>query len=248
MANAQEPEIPTEAPNKKYSLSVFFPFYNEAPNIEATVCEALTFLPTISDDYEVILVDDGSTDATGEIADRLAADNPLVRACHHQTNQGYGAALRTGFAAATKELVFYTDGDGQFDIRELPLLLAKIEMYGIVSGRRVNRQDSFIRRLNAFCWARLVTMLLGFRCLDVDSGFKLYRREIFEHIELKSTGALIDAEILSRAVHAGYTLKEVPVHHRPRLAGEQTGAKLSVILRAFKELFKLRKTICRAKP
>ena len=233
---------------KKYSISVFFPFYNEAENIERTVSEALAFLPEISDDYELILVNDGSSDRTGELADKLAAEHPCLRACHHKVNRGYGAALRTGFSAATKELVFYTDGDGQFDIRQLALLLEHIETHDIVSGCRVNRQDSPFRKINAFCWGKLVTRLLGFSCRDVDSAFKLYRREIFDHIELKSTGALIDAEVLGRAVGAGYTLTEVPVRHRPRLAGTQTGAKLKVIGRAFKELLKLRKEIRRTPP
>ncbi len=233
---------------KKYGISVFFPFYNEAENIERTVSEALAFLPEISDDYELILVNDGSSDRTGELADKLAAEHPFLRACHHEVNRGYGAALRTGFSAASKELVFYTDGDGQFDIRQLALLLEHIETHDIVSGCRVNRQDSPFRKINAFCWSKLVTRLLGFRCRDVDSGFKLYRREIFDHIELKSTGALIDAEVLGRAVCAGYTLTEVPVRHRPRLAGTQTGANLKVIGRAFKELLKLRKEIRRTPP
>ncbi len=232
---------------KRYSISVFFPCYNEEGNIERVTGEALAYLPTISDDFEIILVDDGSADRTGEIADRLAANHPTVRAVHHDANKGYGSALRTGFAAATKELVFYTDGDGQFDIAEMDLLLPLIEDYDIVSGYRQNRQDNAIRRLNAFCWGTLVKTLLGFRCRDVDSAFKLYRREIFDHIELGSTGALIDAEVLSRAARAGYSLTEVPVHHRPRIAGEQTGSKIRVILRAFRELLKLRKSI-RATP
>jgi hypothetical protein len=118
-----------------------------------------------------------------------------------------------------------------------------IDRYDIVSGCRRRRQDSLIRRLNAWLWGRLVTWLLGFRCRDVDSAFKLYRREIFDRIDMKSTGALIDAEILARAVRAGYSLTEVPVSHRPRVAGRQTGAKLSVILRAFRELLCLRKEI-----
>ncbi len=228
---------------QKISISVFFPFYNEEVNIENTTNEALAFLPEISDDFEVILVNDGSADRTGEIADRLAGDNDKVRACHHEINQGYGTALRTGFEAASKEWVFYTDGDGQFDIHELALLLPLAGEYDIVSGYRMNRQDNFVRRLNAFCWGKLVKTVLGFRCRDVDSAFKLYRREIFDHIDLRSTGALIDAEILARAHHAGYTLTEAPVHHRPRLAGTQTGANIRVIARAFKELIKLRKNI-----
>jgi len=229
--------------NSRCSISVFFPCYNEEGNVERVVGEAMDFLPEISDDFEVIIVNDGSVDRTGEIAERLAGEDPRVRACHHETNGGYGAALRTGFEAASKELVFYTDGDGQFDIAEITRLLPLIEEHDIVSGYRVNRQDSVIRRLNAFCWGCLVQKMLRFRCRDVDSAFKLYHRRIFDEFELKSTGALIDAEVLARATRAGFTIADVPVHHRPRIAGEQTGAKLRVILRAFKELAELRKDI-----
>ena len=232
-----------KAPRRKYALSVFYPCYNEQDNVRRVVGEAMAFLPTVSDDFEVILVDDGSRDRTGAIIDELAAGDPRIRGVHHPVNRGYGAALVSGFRAATKELVFYTDGDGQFDIAELPALLDLIGRYDIVSGFRRHRRDSLIRRLNAWLWSRLVTRLLSVRCRDVDSAFKLYRREIFDRIDMKSTGALIDAEILARAVRAGFTLAEVPVSHRPRVAGRQTGAKLSVILRAFRELLRLRKEI-----
>jgi len=227
----------------RYSISVFFPCYNEQDNVGRVVAEALAFLPTVSDDFEIIIVNDGSGDQTGAIASGLAAEDARIRVVHHVSNRGYGAALRSGFAAASKELVFYTDGDGQFDIIEMKSLLPLIEQYDIVSGYRINRKDSVIRRISAFCWCALVKKLLRFRCRDVDCAFKLYRREIFDHIELKSTGALIDAEVLARADRAGYTLTEVPVGHRPRIAGRQTGGNLKVILRAFGELLRLRKAI-----
>jgi glycosyltransferase involved in cell wall biosynthesis len=222
------------------SLSVFFPCYNEEGNLERVVGEALDFLPAVSDDFEIII---GSGDRTGEIARRLAAADPRIRAIHHDSNMGYGAALRSGFAAATKQLVFYTDGDGQFDIRELSALLPLARRCDIVSGYRINRRDSVVRRLNAFLWGKLVQALLRFRCRDVDCAFKLYRRSIFDRMDLKSTGALIDAEILARAARAGCTIGEVPVHHKPRLAGQQTGGKIAVILRAFRELVELRGAI-----
>ncbi|MGB2824063.1 MAG: glycosyltransferase family 2 protein [Phycisphaerae bacterium] len=231
-----------QAPGR-YSLSVFFPCYNEAGNIRRVVAEAMGFLPTVSDDFEVILVDDGSGDGTGEIADELAAGDGRIRAVHHEVNRGYGGALQSGFRAATKELVFYTDGDGQFDITDLAGMLPLIAEHDIVNGYRRRRQDSVIRRLNAYLWGVLVQKVLGFRCRDVDSAFKLYRREIFDHMEMKSMGALIDAEIIARARRAGLTLAEVPVRHRRRLTGRQTGANVRVIARAFKELWQLRKAI-----
>ena len=229
-------------------LSVFFPCYNEEGNVERVVGEALDVLPSVSDDFEIIIVNDGSGDRTGEIADQLAAADGRIRAVHHETNKGYGAALRSGFAAATKQLVFYTDRDGQFDMRELSELLPLARRYDIVSGYRINRQDNAIRRLNAFMWGKLVQALLRFRCRDVDCAFKVYRRSIFDVIELKSSGALIDAEILARATRAGCTIGELPVHHRPRIAGEQTGGKITVILKAFRELIELRSAILSTVP
>ena len=237
---------PDDRPRFDVPLSVFFPCYNEAENVERVVRRAAEVLDELVTDWEITIVDDGSADATGRIADRLAGEDPRIRAAHHETNGGYGMALRTGLAAATKEYVFYTDGDGQFDIAELGRLLGLRERADIISGYRANRRDGLLRRLNARCWGWLVQRVLGFRCRDVDCAFKLYRREIFDRIELRSTGALIDAEILARAVRRNYTILDVPVTHLPRVAGEQTGAKIGVILRAFKELVKLRKGICRS--
>ena len=227
------------------SLSVFFPCFNEQENVSRVVRRAIEVLCGLVADWEVIVVNDGSSDRTGELADALAAEDERVRAVHHERNSGYGAALRSGFAAATKQYVFYTDGDGQFDIAELDLLLSRREEATIISGYRRRRRDSAIRRLNAGCWGWLVQRLLGFRCRDVDCAFKLYPCAIFERMELKSTGALIDAEILGRATRLGCTILDVPVTHLPRTAGEQTGAKPSVIFRAFRELLRLRKDIRR---
>lgn len=225
------------------SLSVFFPCYNEEANVERVARNAAAALDRLVQDWEIILVNDGSRDATGAIADRLAGQDKRIKAVHHQVNQGYGMALRSGFAAASKPLVFYTDGDGQFDINELDKLLGQRGQADIISGYRRNRQDNLMRRMNAACWGFMVQRVLRFRCRDVDSAFKLYKREIFDRIQLKSTGALIDAEVLARATRLGYTIKTVPVTHLPRQAGTQTGAKLGVIFKAFKELLRLRRDI-----
>jgi glycosyltransferase involved in cell wall biosynthesis len=225
---------------KKYSITIFFPCYNEEQNVERVTREALEVAGRLFDDFEIIIVNDGSKDRTAEIADRLSKENPFIRAIHHEHNRGYGAALRTGFENATKELVFYTDGDGQFKIEEITKLLPLIEKSDIVSGYRIRRQDSLIRKINAFLWGVLVNALFKINVSDVDSAFKLYKRKIFDEITLTSQGALIDTEILAKARAKGYTITEVGVNHYPRLAGEQTGAKLSVIFKAFKELFKLR--------
>src|SRR4030042_1836605 len=225
------------------SISVFFPCYNEQENVGRTVEKALDVLEKLNADFEAIIVDDGSSDDTGRIVDEIAGRDGRVKVVHHEGNLGYGAALQSGFKAAIKELVFYTDGDGQFDIGEMPPLLALMEGYDIVSCYRLNRQDSIIRKINGWCWTWLVCMMFGLKVRDIDCAFKLYKREIFDKIEMSSTGALIDAEILARAVRKGYRITQKGVHHYPRTAGAQSGANLRVILRAFKELFKLQRRI-----
>jgi glycosyltransferase involved in cell wall biosynthesis len=229
------------------AISVFFPCYNEQQNVGRTVEKAREVLDKIGADFEIIIVNDGSTDETGHIADELAGRDSRIKVVHHRRNLGYGAALQSGFRAATKELVFYTDGDGQFDINEMPPLLPLMEEYDIVSCYRLNRRDSMIRKINAWCWTKLVCLLFGLKLRDIDCAFKLYKREIFDHIQLTSTGALIDAEILARAACKGYRITQQGVQHYPRMAGSQTGAKFRVISRAFKELFELRRRIRNAR-
>jgi len=230
---------------KSHSLSIFFPCFNEEENIETLIDEALEVLGPIGWDYEIIIVDDGSSDRTGVLADAFASKYPVVKVIHHAQNSGYGAALQSGIRAASKELVFYTDGDRQFDLKELPGILPLIEECDIVSCYRLNRREGLIRRMNAFCWTRLVCLLFKLNLKDIDCAFKLYKCKIFEGMPLISTGALIDTEILARAVRKGYTITQVGVHHFPRSAGQATGAKIKVIIKAFCELFKLRREIVR---
>lgn len=232
-------------PGHKISISVFFPCYNEQDNITRTVEQALAVLTSLNTDFEIIIINDGSSDATARIADEIVSRNNRVKVVHHPTNLGYGEALKSGFATASKEIVFYTDGDGQFDINEMPQLLPLTEEYDIISCYRLNRQDSLIRKINAWCWTKLVCLLFGMKVRDIDCAFKLYKREIFDNIKLLSTGALIDTEILARAIRKGYSITQKGVHHYQRTAGKQTGANLKVILRAFKELFELHKQICK---
>jgi glycosyltransferase involved in cell wall biosynthesis len=236
--SAREPERPASV-----SISVFFPCYNEQDNVARTVEQAIAVLKKINADFEVIIVDDGSSDATGQIADEISCKESRVKVVHHHPNLGYGAALQSGFKAATKKFVFFTDGDGQFDISEMPPLLPLMSQFDIVCCYRLNRKDNIIRRLNGWAWTKLVCFLLNIKIRDVDCAFKLYKREIFDNIRMSSMGALINAEILARAVRKGYSITQKGVHHYPRTAGTQTGANLKVILRAFKELYKLRRQI-----
>ena len=229
--------------NQVRSLSVFFPCYNESANVTNVTDKALAVLDQLGIDFEIIIVNDGSSDDTAAVADKISAANERVKVVHHEKNAGYGAALQSGFRAASKEFVFYTDGDGQFDIGELPPLLPLMNECDIVSCYRIKRQDNIVRKINAFCWTTLGCCLFRMKIRDVDCAFKLFRREIFDNIEMHSTGALIDTEILARAKKKGYRIIQRGVHHYPRTAGEQTGAKISVVLRAFKELFELYKEI-----
>ena len=228
------------------SMSVFFPCYNEADAIETLVKKTIPVLTQLTNDFEIIIVNDGSADDTAQIADRLAAEHTTVKAIHHKKNSGYGAALQTGFRTATKELVFYTDGDAQFDITELVKLLPLIQTYDIVSCYRLDRKDPLIRKFNAFCWTTLVCLIFKMKIKDIDCAFKLFKRKIFDDLEMQSVGALIDAEILARATRKGYAITQIGVHHYPRTTGQQTGANINVILRAFKELFVLRKQILKS--
>lgn len=232
-----------EATRRLGSLTVFFPCYNEEKNVERTTAAALQACRRLADDFEIIIVNDGSTDRTAELADRLAAEHPQVRAVHNSPNLGYGGALQRGYREATKEWVFYTDGDGQFDFEEIEKLIPLLDEYDVVSGYRLDRCDPWVRKLNAWCWTKLVNLLLGMRLRDIDCAYKIFPRRLFEQIELWSMGALIDAEVLAKAARLGYRIGQVGVHHYPRTVGQQTGANLRVILRAFQELFRLRKRI-----
>jgi glycosyltransferase involved in cell wall biosynthesis len=215
--------------------------YNEEGNIEQAVTSAVAVLAGVTDCYEVIVVDDGGRDRTAAIADRLAAENPRVRVVHHPVNRGYGAALRSGFAAAQYPLVVLADGDNQFDLGELSVLLRGLGKFDIVSGYRIARHDPVIRRLYAFMYNRLARFLFNIPVRDVNCGFKVYRRDLLERLlpQLRSTGALINVEMLARARKLGATVTEVGVHHYPRETGQPTGGNPGVIVRAFRELLEL---------
>ncbi len=231
---------------KRISLSVFFPCHNEAGNLPRVIARAKEILPGISDDFEILIINDGSTDGTGELAEQFAAGDSRIRAVHHERNLGYGGAVQSGIRASRKEWIFYTDGDGQFDLADLGGLTDLTEDYDLIACYRIRRNEGMIRRFNAWAWGRLMRILLGLKVRDIDCAFKLFRRDIFKSIAMKSRGALISAEILARAQRKGYRLVQRGVAHYPRLSGRPTGAKPAVILRAFRELIALRKDILRS--
>ena len=225
------------------SLTLFLPCYNEEANLKKVIKDATDILPKIIDEFEILIIDDGSQDRTGEIADNLSSQKKEIRVVHHSKNMGYGAALRSGFKHSTKDLVFFTDGDGQFNLDEITKLLPHINRYEIVTGYRINRRDPLSRRINASLWNWLVNIIFRVRVRDINCAFKLFQRKIFNSLNLESDGAFINAEIFARARRANYRIKEVGVNHYPRLKGKQTGANIRVILRAFKELFRLWKSL-----
>jgi len=218
-------------------ISVFLPAHNEEDNIERVVQGFRAQLPKIAHDYEIIVVNDGSTDHTGEIAEKIAAADTHVRVLHHSVNRGYGAAVISGIHAATKNYILLCDGDGQFDPADAGLMAAKIGDYDVVVGRRIHRADHLFRRLNGKAWSLLMRLLFGLRITDIDCGLKLFRRNLLEHIELEAKGAMITTELMAKLARRGARITEVGVRHLPRLAGEQTGNSLRVITRAFRELF-----------
>jgi glycosyltransferase involved in cell wall biosynthesis len=237
-ANHQE-TLPGHPTQRVAGLSVFLPAHNEEGNIERVVEGFKALLPRLADDYEIIVVDDGSRDHTGKIADRMAAADSHIRVVHHPTNQGYGAAVVSGIGAATKPYVLLCDGDGQFDPADSALLTNKLRDYDVVVGNRVRRADHLMRRLNGKAWSILMRLLFGLRLTDVDCGLKLFRRELLGNLELQARGAMITTELLAKLAGRGARITEVGVRHLPRLTGQQSGNTLKVVMRAFRELFTL---------
>jgi glycosyltransferase involved in cell wall biosynthesis len=225
-------------------LSYFFPAHNEEANVRELVTEALGALPELAETFEIIVVNDGSRDATRAMADELAAAHPdVVRAVHHPTNLGYGAALLSGFRAARHDLVAFTDGDRQFRVADLGRLterLAAPDAPDIVVGYRIKRADPVIRTVYARLYRLANRVWFGLKVRDVDCACKLFRREALSGIAVESGGAFFSAELLIKLQAAGRTLDEVGVPHHPRTAGSPTGAKPSVVLRAVRDFWSLR--------
>ncbi|NLY75631.1 MAG: glycosyltransferase family 2 protein [Firmicutes bacterium] len=223
-------------------ISLFFPAYNEEENVGETIEKSIAVLEPLGCDYEIIIVDDGSKDRTAAIVEEYARKNERVVLKRHLQNQGYGGALQTGFKSCRYGLIFFSDCDLQFDLQELTTfidLMKEDPSIDAVLGFRIKRADPLIRKLNAFGWKMWARVLFGLKVKDVDCAFKLFKRELIENITIESSGALISVEILTKIMKSGAKVVECGVHHYPRKAGVQTGAKLRVILKAFQESFKL---------
>ncbi len=225
------------------ALSFFFPAHDEAENLEALVTEALGALPPLAEEFEIICVDDGSGDATPAIADRLAAEHPAVRVVHHVVNRGYGAALRSGFAAARYPLVCFLDGDRQFRVADLSGLLARLDENDrpdVVVGYRLRRADPLVRLLYARAYRLALRIFYGLRVRDPDCACKLFRTDALDGLHLESEGAFLSAELLIKLQRTGRRIVEVGVPHYPRTAGSASGANPKVVLRAIRDFWRLR--------
>jgi glycosyltransferase involved in cell wall biosynthesis len=227
------------------SLSVVIPAYNEEPNVAEALRRTSAVCETLNRDYEIILVNDGSRDRTGEIAKGMLGKIPNLRVVENNPNRGYGGALKTGFYAAVMDLIVFEPSDNQFDFNQVHQMLDQISNADIVTGYRANDADPFMRRVNRYGWNFLVRLFFGNMTRDVDCGFKLFRREILQHVTLNSDGAMVDTELLAGAKARGYRIVDVPLKHLPRTAGSPTGANIRVILRAFRDLVNFRLRLSR---
>ena len=223
-------------------LSYFFPAHDEAANLRGLVDEAIETLPALAQTYEIIIVDDGSKDETRAIADELAAAHTQVRAVHHPTNLGYGAALRSGFAASQYANLAFTDGDRQFRVADLGSLIERLQAgdVDVVVGYRIRRADPLVRTVYARLYWLANRIFFGLTMRDVDCACKLFSRASLEGVNVESGGAFFSAELLVKLLAQGRRLAEVGVPHYPRTAGRPTGAKPQVVLRAVRDFWRLR--------
>lgn len=225
------------------ALSLVFPAWNEAANLPDLLASALAIGEELGGAFEIVIVDDGSQDASRALLDGWCRRDPRIRAVHHPTNLGYGAALRAGLRTARGEFVFFSDADLQFELAEIRRLLDHAADFEIVAGYRAPRRDPWLRRVVAAGWGALVRALFDLPVRDIDCAFKIFDRRVLDAIPIESVGAFINTEILVRARAAGFRIKQVPVSHRRRRSGRQSGAQPRVILRALLELAQLYSTL-----
>jgi glycosyltransferase involved in cell wall biosynthesis len=224
-----------------YGLSVFFPAYNDAPSLPGLIAKTFAVLEKHVRDFEVIVVNDGSADETGAVLAALRAEyGPRMRIVTHLENRGYGGALRSGFAAAKKDFVFYTDGDGQYDVGELPLLLDAVwPDVGLINGYKTRRQDPWHRKVIGAVYNQFARLLFGVRLRDIDCDFRLIRRSLVERAELQSSSGTICVELVKKLEGSGMRVVEVPVTHLPRLHGRSQFFRVKALASTFRQLIQL---------
>jgi glycosyltransferase involved in cell wall biosynthesis len=228
---------PAERP---VGLTVFFPAYNDGGTIPSMVIAAVQTARRLTPDFEVLVINDGSADSTAEMADELARIYPQVRVIHHETNRGYGGALRSGFASATKEWIFYTDGDAQYDPRELTRLWEKRSASAdLVNGYKISRSDPLHRILIGRIYHHTVKLLFGLKVRDVDCDFRLIRRSVFDTVKLEKSSGVICLELMKKVTDAGFSIVEVPVHHYHRAHGKSQFFNFPRLFRTAVDVFSL---------
>jgi len=225
--------------SERTRLSLVFPVWNEQENLEPLLDSALALGERLGGNFEIVVVDDGSHDRSAELLKSRSDHHPEIRVVTHPSNIGYGAALRSGLREARGELVFFSDADLQFELGELAELLRHTDRFDIVAGYRAPRRDPLGRRALALGWGLLVRALFGLRVRDIDCAFKLFRREVIDDLPIESLGAFVNTELLVRASRAGARIFQLPVTHRARRFGRQSGAHPRVIARALVELASL---------
>lgn len=223
-----------------YSISALFPAYNDAGTIASMVLSARRTLRSLASDYEILVVDDGSRDATPSILDELQQVVPELRVIRHERNRGYGAALTSGFREARKDLVFYTDGDAQFDPRELGALVGVLAPgVDYVSGYRNRRADPFLRVLIGNPYHRFVRAVFGLKLRDIDCDFRLFRRHVLSSIDLVESDGTMCIELLKKLQDGGFRFREAPVRHYPRVYGRSQYFTVAGVLASYVQLFRL---------
>ena len=228
------------SPEKRPSLSIFFPAYNDAGTIASLAIVAHMTARQLTDDYEVIVVEDGSPDHTGELLDEMARHFTWLKVVHHQKNRGYGGALRSGFATASKELVFYTDGDAQYDPREMQALWGAFGPdVDFVNGFKLGRSDPFHRVVIGRVYHWFVKLAFGLRVRDVDCDFRLMRRSVFDKVELTRSSGVICVELMKKVQDHGFRIGQVGVHHFHRSYGKSQFFNFPRVARTLLDLIKL---------
>jgi glycosyltransferase involved in cell wall biosynthesis len=231
------PSPPAERP---VGLTVFFPAYNDGGTIPSMVMAAVQTARRLTPDFEVLVINDGSKDSTADLADELARIYPQVRVIHHETNRGYGGALRSGFASATKDWIFYTDGDAQYDPRELTRLWEKRSASAdLVNGYKISRSDPLHRILIGRIYHHTVKLLFGLKVRDVDCDFRLIRRSVFDTVKLEKSSGVICLELMKKVTDAGFSIVEVPVHHYHRAHGKSQFFNFPRLFRTAVDVFSL---------
>jgi glycosyltransferase involved in cell wall biosynthesis len=224
---------------KLTSLTAFFPCFNEEANVQPMVEQFLSVLPKVAKKFEVLIINDGSADQTGKIAEQLSKQHKNVRVIHHPKNLGYGASLRTGFAKAKHEWIFFTDGDMQFDVSQLQQFVPHTKTHDVIIGYRKRRAEGNLRAFNANLFKRYIDLLFRLHVKDIDCAFKLLKRNIIQKLPLQSTGAFTSAEFLYRLKKQGHRFRQVAVDHYPRQFGKPTGNNPRVIIKAGLEALKV---------